>query len=139
MLFFFVVREQTAAVIESFGRFNRIANPGLHFKAPWEKVSGRLSLRIQELQVNVETKTKDDVFVRLLIAVQYYVVPDRVKEAIYRLSNPVMQIESYVFDEVRSAVPSMNLDDVFLNKDFIASAVKEGLEETGVQTCALPI
>ncbi len=133
MLFFFIVREQTAAIVESFGRFNRIANSGLQFKMPWERVAGRLSLRIQELQVNVETKTQDDVFVRLLIAVQYYVIPDRVREAFYRLSNPFMQIESYVFDEVRSAVPSMTLDEVFQNKDFIANSVKEGLSDTMTQ------
>lgn len=130
MVFFFIVREQTAAIVETLGKYNRIASSGLHLKMPWERVAGRLSLRIQELQVNVETKTKDDVFVRLLIAVQYFVIPEKVREAFYKLSNPVMQIESYVFDEVRSAVPGMTLDDVFQNKDFIANAVKEGLQET---------
>ncbi len=133
MLFFFIVRQQTAAIVENLGRFTRICEPGLHFKLPWEKVAGRVSLRIMELQVSVETKTQDDVFVRLLIAVQYFVMPDRVKEAFYRLSNPVMQIESYVFDEVRSAVPSMKLDEVFQEKDTIANAVKSGLEETMTQ------
>lgn len=133
MLFLFIVREQTAGVVESFGKFSRICESGLHFKAPWERVAGRVSLRIQELQVSVETKTHDDVFVRLLIAVQYYVIPDRVREAFYRLSNPVMQIESYVFDEVRSAVPGMKLDEVFQEKDTIAKAVSEGLSETMTQ------
>jgi len=129
-MFFFTVKEQTAAVIEGFGKFDRVCTSGLHVKKPWERVAGRVSLRIQELQVNVETKTEDDVFVRLLIAVQYYVIPDRVREAFYRLSNPVMQIESYVFDEVRSTVPSMKLDAVFKEKEIIANAVKEGLTET---------
>lgn len=133
MIFFFIVREQTAAVVESFGKFNRICFSGLQYKMPWERVAGRLTLRIQELQVNVETKTKDDVFVRLMIAVQYFVMPERVKEAFYRLSSPVMQIESYVFDEVRSAVPRMKLDEVFEEKDTIANSVKEGLEETMTQ------
>jgi regulator of protease activity HflC (stomatin/prohibitin superfamily) len=130
MLVFFTVSEQTAAVIEAFGRFNRIAYAGLHWKKPWENVVGRMSLRVQEMQVDVETKTSDDVFVRLRIAVQFFVIPERVKEAFYRLSNAQMQIESYVFDEVRSAVPKMSLDDVFQNKDFIANSVKEGLTET---------
>ncbi len=133
MIFFFIVREQTAALVESFGRFNRICSSGLHFKMPWERVAGRLSLRIQELQVSVETKTNDDVFVRLLIAVQYFVMPDRVREAFYRLSNPHLQIESYVFDEVRSTVPRMKLDEVFEEKETIADAVKGGLEETMTQ------
>lgn len=128
--FFYTVKEQTAAVIEAFGKFARVAPPGLHIKKPWEAVAGRMPLSIQELQVNVETKTQDDVFVRLVIAVQYYVIPDRVREAFYRLSRPVMQIESYVFDEVRSAVPNMKLDEVFQEKDTIAKAVKEGLDET---------
>jgi len=130
MLFFFTVHEQTAALIESFGRFNRIAYAGLHWKKPWEHVAGTLSLRVQEMQVDVETKTSDDVFVRMRIAVQFFVIPERVREAFYRLSNAQMQIESYVFDEVRSAVPKMTLDDVFQNKDFIANSVKEGLTET---------
>lgn len=134
LLPFFVVRQKTAGIVEKFGKFDRIAQAGLHFKIPIiEKVVGTLSLRVQELQVNVETKTKDDVFVRLMIAVQYYVKQDRVTEAYYELSNPVMQIESYVFDEVRSAVPGMTLDDAFQNKDYIANAVKEGLEETMTQ------
>lgn len=130
MIFFFIVREQTAAVVETLGKFSRICSSGLQFKLPWERVAGRVSLRIQELQVSVETKTKDDVFVRLLIAVQYFVMPDRVREAFYRLSNPVMQIESYVFDEVRSTVPKMKLDEVFEEKETIAIAVKEGLQDT---------
>lgn len=133
MIFFFTVRQQTAAIVETFGKFNRICTAGLHFKLPWERVAGRVSLRIQEMQVNVETKTHDDVFVRLLIAVQYYVMPERIHEAFYRLSNPVLQIESYVFDEVRSAVPNMKLDEVFQEKETIANAVKEGLENTMTQ------
>jgi len=128
--FLVVVQEQTMAVVESFGKFDHVAPPGLHVILPWQRIAGRLSLRLQELQVHVETKTKDDVFVRLTIAVQYFVIPDRAKDAYYRLSNPVGQIESFVFDEVRSAVPNMSLDDVFQNKDYIADSVKKGLEET---------
>jgi regulator of protease activity HflC (stomatin/prohibitin superfamily) len=128
-----VIRQKTAAVVESWGRFERVLHAGTYVVLPWQTVAGRLSLRVQELQVNVETKTSDDVFVRLLIAVQYYVIPDRVREAFYELANPIQQIESYIFDEVRSAVPGMPLDEVFRNKDEIANAVKQNLEETMTQ------
>lgn len=128
--FLVVIQEQTVGILESLGRFDHVTPPGLHIVLPWQRIAGRLSLRVQELQVHVETKTKDDVFVRLTIAVQYFVIPERAKDAFYRLSNPVGQIESFVFDEVRSAVPNMTLDDVFQNKDYIADSVKKGLEET---------
>jgi regulator of protease activity HflC (stomatin/prohibitin superfamily) len=128
--YFTIVRHKSAAVLESFGRFERVLHAGGHLILPWQSVAGRLSLRVQELQVSVETKTEDDVFVRLLIAVQYFVIPERVREAFYELANPVQQIESYIFDEVRSAVPRMPLDEVFQNKDQIADGVKTNLEET---------
>jgi regulator of protease activity HflC (stomatin/prohibitin superfamily) len=128
-----VVRQKTAAVIESFGRFEKVLHAGTYIVLPWQSVAGKLSLKVQELQVNVETKTKDDVFVRLLIAVQYFVIEDRVKEAFYELADPITQIESYIFDEVRSAVPRMPLDEVFQNKDDIANGVKENLQETMTQ------
>ena len=96
----------------------------------FRSVSTKLSLKVQEMQVAVETKTLDDVFVKVLIAVQYRVIPERAKEAYYELANPIQQIESYVFDEVRSAVPNMELDEVFRNKDQIAAAVKDNLRET---------
>ena len=127
---FFIVREKTAAIIETFGRFSRIAMPGWHFVMPFDRVAGRVSLRLQEMNVHVETKTLDDVFVKIVVAVQYYVRPDKVREAFYELSNPQMQIESFVYDEVRAQVPKMKLDDVFQNKDDIASAVKDGLDES---------
>lgn len=133
MLLFFIVRQQEAALVESLGRFVRVANAGFHFKMPWERIAGRVSLRIMELQVDVETKTDDDVFVRVRIAVQYYVIPERVADAFYRLSNPVMQIESYVYDEVRATVPGMKLDEVFKEKEVIAQAVQGGLSETMTQ------
>jgi len=93
-------------------------------------VAAKLSLKVQEMQVSVETKTSDDVFVKLLMAVQYHVIPERAKEAYYELANPIQQIESYIFDEVRSTVPNMELDEVFRNKDKIAAAVKDNLKET---------
>jgi regulator of protease activity HflC (stomatin/prohibitin superfamily) len=133
MLPFFIVRQQEAAIVESLGRYVRVAQAGFQIKMPWERVAGRLSLRIMELQVNVETKTDDDVFVRVLIAVQYHVITSQVADAFYRLSNPVTQIESYVFDVVRATVPRMKLDEVFKEKEVIADAVKEGLTEIMTQ------
>ncbi len=124
------VQEKSAAIIERFGKFSRVAKPGVNLLLPFEAVSGRVSLRVHELYVNVETKTLDDVFVKITVAVQYHIMPDRIREAHYELANPQMQIESFVYDEVRAVVPKMKLDDVFQNKDEIANAVKGGLEDT---------
>lgn len=107
-----IVREKTASIVERLGRFQRILLPGFYILSPLEREAGRVSLQIQEMNVHVETKTLDDVFVRITVAVQYYVMPDRIREAFYELSNPRMQIESYVYDEVRAHVPRMKLDDV---------------------------
>jgi regulator of protease activity HflC (stomatin/prohibitin superfamily) len=127
---FFTVDQQTNAVMEVFGKFSRIASPGLNVKIPLiEKVAGRLSLRIQQLDVNVETKTKDNVFVNVLVSVQYFVIPQKVYEAFYRLDNPEKQITSFVFDVVRAKVPQIILDDVFEKKDDIAITVKSELSE----------
>jgi len=128
-----IVHQKEAAIVERLGRFESVLHAGLHVIMPWQSVRGKLSLKVQELQVEVETKTRDDVFVKLQIAVQYFVIEERVKEAFYELSNPITQIESYIFDEVRSTVPRMPLDEVFQNKDEIAGAVKENLQETMTQ------
>jgi regulator of protease activity HflC (stomatin/prohibitin superfamily) len=128
--YFSVVRTKQVAIIESFGRFDKTVQAGPCQVLPWQKVATKLSLKVQEMQVGVETKTSDDVFVKLLMAVQYHVIPERAKEAYYELANPYQQIESYIFDEVRSTVPNMELDEVFRNKDKIAEAVKENLKET---------
>ncbi len=126
----FTVEQQTAAVIERFGRFSRIARSGLNFKIPIvETVAGRVNLRIQQLEVPVETKTYDNVFVHTSVAVQYVVLPDRIWDAFYRLDRPSVQITSYVFDVVRARVPTMRLDDVFEHKDNIATAVKAQLQD----------
>lgn len=126
----FTVKQQTAAIIERFGRFQSIRQSGLQFKIPLvDKISGRLSLKIQQLDVIVETKTKDDVFVRLKVSVQYKVIKDKVHDAFYKLDYPHDQITSYVFDVVRAEVPKMILDDVFLKKDDVAIAVKSELNE----------
>src|SRR5690606_35238890 len=116
--FFFIVKQQTAVVIERFGRFQSIRNSGLQMKIPLvDRIAGRLSLKIQQLDVIVETKTKDDVFVKLKVSVQYVVIKDKVYDAFYKLEYPHDQITSYVFDVVRAEVPKMKLDDVFVKKD----------------------
>lgn len=137
----FTVRQQTAVAIERFGRFVRMASPGLNAKIPFfERVARILDLRIQQMVVQVETKTKDNVFVSVHIAVQYFVLESRLKDAFYKLSNPVPQIESHVLDIVRGQVPKMDLDHVFENKDEIALAVKRELTDSmtdfgyGIQT-----
>lgn len=126
----FVVKQQTSAVIERFGKFIAIRRPGIHFKIPLiDKISGRVSLRILQLDVIVETKTKDDVFVKLKVSVQYKILQDKIYDAFYKLDFPQDQITSYVFDVVRAVVPKMRLDDVFEKKDEIANAVKGELND----------
>ena len=127
---FFMVKQQTAAIIERFGKFHSIRQSGLHLKIPLvDKVSGRLSLKIQQLDVIIETKTLDDVFVKLKVSVQYKVIKEKVYDAFYKLDYPHEQITSYVFDVVRAEVPKMKLDDVFVKKDDIAIAVKAELND----------
>ncbi|WP_299095642.1 SPFH domain-containing protein [Winogradskyella sp.] len=127
---FFIVKQQTAAVIERFGRYQSIRHSGLQIKIPLvDRIAGKLSLKIQQLDVIVETKTLDDVFVRLKVSVQYMVIKEKVYEAFYKLDYPHEQITSYVFDVVRAEVPKMKLDDVFVRKDDIAIAVKSELND----------
>ena len=129
----FTVKQQTSAIVERFGKFLSIRNSGLHFKIPvFDRIAGRINLKIQQLDVLVETKTKDDVFVRLKISVQFQVIKEKVYDAFYKLENPHDQITSYVFDVVRAEVPKMKLDDVFERKDDIAIAVKQELNEAMV-------
>ena len=127
---FFVVKQQTSALIERFGKFTSTRQSGLQLKIPIiDRIAGRLSLKIQQLDVVIETKTKDDVFVKLKVSVQYKVIKDKVYDAFYKLDYPQDQITSYVFDVVRAEVPKMKLDDVFERKDDIAIAVKSELNE----------
>ena len=122
---FYTVDTAEAAVIQRFGQFVRIAGPGLNFKLPWfESVAGRVNLRVQQFKVEVETKTRDNVFVKVMVSVQYQVIQDKVYQAFYKLQSPGDQITSYVFDAVRSQVPKMAIDDVFEKKDDVADAVK---------------
>jgi len=126
----FIVKQQTSAIVERFGKFVGIRQPGLHLKIPLvDKIAGRMSLKILQLDVIVETKTKDDVFVKLKVSVQYKVVTASVYDAFYKLDYPQDQITSYVFDVIRAEVPKMKLDDVFEKKNDIANAVKGELNE----------
>ena len=128
--FFFIVQQQTTSLVQRFGKFDRVAGPGLHFKLPFvEKVAGTVNLRVQQLDVEVETKTQDNVFLRVIVSVQYFVLPDKVYDAFYKLDDPVNQIKAFVFDVVRARVPKIKLDDVFEKKDEIASAVKAELSQ----------
>jgi regulator of protease activity HflC (stomatin/prohibitin superfamily) len=127
---FFIVKQQSAGIIERFGKFHSIRHSGLQMKIPLvDRVAGRLSLKIQQLDVIIETKTLDDVFVRLKVSVQYKVIKEKVYDAFYKLDYPHDQITSYVFDVVRAEVPKMKLDDVFVKKDDIALAVKAELND----------
>jgi regulator of protease activity HflC (stomatin/prohibitin superfamily) len=129
--FVFVVKQQTVALIERLGKFERTATPGLNFKIPFiDSITARVNMRVQQLDVAVETKTEDDVFVHIQVSVQYMVDPNKVYEAYYKLNNVKEQITSYVFDVVRARVPLLKLDDVFSHKDEIADAVKEELQTT---------
>ena len=130
---FFIVKQKTAIIIERFGKFNRVAKAGFNFKIPIiDQKAGTINLRVMELPVEVETKTKDDVFVRMVVSVQYYVVESNegIRQSFYKFDNPSRQIQSYVFDSIRSEVPNMLLDDVFSEKDKIAKAVQTELSAT---------
>ncbi|MBT8296806.1 MAG: SPFH domain-containing protein, partial [Maribacter sp.] len=127
---FFIVKQQTAVIIERFGKYHSIRHSGLQMKIPLiDRIAARLGLKIQQLDVIVETKTLDDVFVKLKVSVQYVVIKQKVYEAFYKLEYPHDQITSYVFDVVRAEVPKMKLDDVFVKKDDIAIAVKSELQD----------
>ena len=131
---FFIVKQQTAAIVQRFGKFQGVRHAGLQLKIPLvDRISGRLSLKIQQLDVIIETKTLDDVFVRLKVSVQYKVIRDKVFDAFYKLDYPHDQITSYVFDVVRAEVPKMKLDDVFVRKDDVAIAVKKELNKVMIE------
>lgn len=126
----FTVKQQSAVVIERFGKFQSIRTAGLNFKIPvFDKKSRAISLKINQLDVNVETKTADDVFVGLKVSVQFVIIKEKVYDAYYRLENPREQINAYVFDVIRAEVPKMKLDDVFMKKDDVANAIKHEIEE----------
>jgi regulator of protease activity HflC (stomatin/prohibitin superfamily) len=129
----FMVKQKNAVIIERLGKFNRVAKAGLQVKIPLiDSIAGNVNLRVRELPVEVETKTKDDVFVKIVVSVQFFVIDtvDGIKDSFYELNNPEQQIQSYVFDSIRSEVPLMELDDVFAQKEKIAIAIKNELSDT---------
>ena len=127
---FFTVQQRTAAIVQRLGKFVREAKPGLNVKVPFiDRVVGRVNLRVQQLNVKIETKTEDNVFVQMVVAVQFYVLPEKVYDAFYKLDDAERQITSYVFDVVRAQVPKIKLDDVFEKKDDIAITVKGELAQ----------
>jgi regulator of protease activity HflC (stomatin/prohibitin superfamily) len=127
---FFMVEQRTAAIVQRFGKFVREAGPGLNTKIPFiDRVVARINMRVQQLDVKIETKTEDNVFVQMVVAVQYHVLPEKAYDAYYKLDDARRQITSYVFDVVRAQVPKITLDDVFAKKDDIADIVKSELEQ----------
>ncbi len=125
----FTVKQQTIAIVERFGRFKKASKAGLNFKIPLiDQIAGRVNLRVQQLDVQVETKTKENVFVLVIVSVQYFVPAEKAVDAFYKLQNPQEQITAYVFDTVRARVPAVNLDQLFEMKDDIATAVKAELD-----------
>src|ERR1700748_686263 len=129
LLSFFTVQTAQVAVITRFGKFRRVAEPGLNWKTPYiDRVGGVVSLRVNQITLTMETKTKDNVFVTIPISVQNRVRPERVYDAFYKLSDPVAQIKSYVEQVILGHVPSMTLDEVFASQSSIAAAVKQELD-----------
>lgn len=128
---FLVVKEASAAVIERFGKFQSIRSSGLSLLIPFiDNKAALVNLRVQQLDVTIETKTLDNVFVNLQVSVQYMVRKEFVKEAYYSLENAKNQIASYVFDDVRAEVPKLELDDVFAKKEDIAIAVQNNISQS---------
>ena len=126
---FFTVDTAQAAVIARFGKFLRVAEPGLNWKVPFiDRVAGRVSLRVNQIKLTMETKTQDNVFVTIPISVQTMVRPEKVFDAFYKLSDPAMQIQSYVEQVILGHVPGMTLDEVFASQSSIAAAVKKELD-----------
>lgn len=126
-----IVEIQSVNVIERFGKFVRIKKVGLNFRIPFiERIAGRVSLRVQQFDIIVaETKTRDNVFVNMKVSVQFLIEESKAVDAFYKLTNVMVQIESYVFDVIRSSLPCMSLDESFENKDAIALDIKKELSE----------
>ncbi|KAL8150188.1 hypothetical protein V2J09_019996 [Rumex salicifolius] len=125
------VDQSTVAIKETFGRFDEVLDPGCHC-VPWcigSQIAGYLSLRVQQLDVRCETKTKDNVFVTVVASIQYRAMANKASDAFYKLSNTREQIQAYVFDVIRASVPKLILDDTFEQKNDIAKAVEDELEK----------
>lgn len=124
----FIVRQQTAVIVERLGKFARVANPGLNFKIPLiERIAKRVELRVRQLDLTVETKTHDNVFVTIPVSVQFQV--SNAYDSYYRLASPNQQITAYVFDRVRSSLSQLDLDDAFSSKDRIAREIEQTLSQ----------
>src|SRR6266436_5628156 len=128
---FFTVQTAQVAIVQRLGKFVRVAGPGLNWKTPFiEVVVQRMSMKVQQFDVQVETKTQDNVFVQIPVSIQYKVMPDAVESAFYKLSDPVKQIESMVYNVVLGHVPKMKLDDTFLNQADIAKDLRDSLDSS---------
>ena len=126
---FFTVETAQVAIVQRLGKFARVAGPGLNWKTPFlETVVRRLSMKVQQFDVQVETKTQDNVFVQIPVSIQYKIIPEGVESAFYKLSDPVKQIESMVYNVVLGHVPKMKLDDTFLNQADIAGDLRDNLD-----------
>jgi regulator of protease activity HflC (stomatin/prohibitin superfamily) len=126
---FFTVETAQVAIVQRLGKFARVAGPGLNWKTPYiETVVRRLSMKVQQFEVQVETKTQDNVFVQIPVSIQYKVIPESVEAAFYKLTDPVKQIESMVYNVVLGHVPKMKLDDTFLNQADIANDLRDNLD-----------
>jgi regulator of protease activity HflC (stomatin/prohibitin superfamily) len=126
---FFTVETAQVAIVQRLGKFARVAGPGLNWKTPYlEMVVRRLSMKVQQFDVQVETKTQDNVFVQIPVSIQYKIIPEGVESAFYKLSDPVKQIESMVYNVVLGHVPKMKLDDTFLNQADIAGDLRDNLD-----------
>ncbi|GAB2297254.1 Protein hir2 [Dionaea muscipula] len=125
------VDQSTVGIKETFGQYNDILEPGCHC-VPWcfgSRIAGHLTLRVQQLDVRCETKTKDNVFVTVVASVQYRALAEKAADAYYKLSNTREQIQAYVFDVIRASVPKLYLDSVFEQKNDVAKAVEDELEK----------
>ena len=127
----YVVKQQSVAIIERFGRYQKISNSGIHVRAPFgiDKIAARIQLRLLQSEIVVETKTKDNVFVMMNVATQYRVNEQNVTDAYYKLMRPEAQIKSYIEDALRSSVPKLTLDELFEKKDEIALEVQHQVAE----------
>jgi len=126
---FFTVETAQVAIVQRLGKFARVAGPGLNWKTPYiEAVVRRLSMKVQQFDVQVETKTQDNVFVQIPVSIQYKIIPEGVESAFYKLTDPVKQIESMVYNVVLGHVPKMKLDDTFLNQADIANDLRDNLD-----------
>ena len=126
----FTVRTASAGVVERFGKFNRIVRPGLQILLPFAEQAFIVDLQVKQAQFQVETKTKDNVFVQIPVSVQFQVLDDKIFDAFYRLSSPQKQIESFVFNSILGHVPKLTLDETFDQMSGISIAVKEELDAT---------